>query len=295
VNIPGSIQKKIRKSLGSDLIHSELLAGGSINEVFKTTLADKREFVLKYNFQAPESFFSSEAYGLKLLSKSGAKVPEVILLQEGDSECHSFILLEYFAPGVETKKSQEAFGRMLANLHSTDVSEFGLEKNNFIGTLQQINTPVRSTELCKWSEFFIENRLRVQADLGQQNGWFSRDFLELFLTKEKVIAELLDSCENKSSLLHGDLWSGNIYWAEDDRPVLIDPAVYYGHREVDLAFLELFGEPGDYFKGAYSEILPYEQGFELRKHVLNLYYLMVHANLFGGQYIDTVWRVLNVL
>jgi fructosamine-3-kinase len=140
----------------------------------------------------------------------------------------------------------------------------------------------------------VEYRLKEQAELGQENGWFNRDFLKLFLEKEPKISRILSETSSTPSLLHGDLWSGNVHWSKEGA-VLIDPAVYFGHREADLAFLGLFDDPGEIFWSIYNSELPIEEGFEIRKHILNLYHLMTHSNLFGGSYIQTVWKVLHAI
>ena len=139
---------------------------------------------------------------------------------------------------------------------------------------------------------FFKYRLLYQAQLGKSSGWFTEELESILFSKEKLIKDFLAEGPSEASLLHGDLWSGNVFWSNDG-PALIDPAVYYGSREADLAMTELFSGFSRDFYQAYEKVFPMISGYQKRREVLNLYHLMNHANLFAGTYINSVAVVLH--
>ena len=175
---------------------------------------------------------------------------------------------------------------MLAELHLQSSERFGLDHDNYIGSLPQQNS-----EHDSWVEFYRDERLISQMKLAEMGGRLTskmkQGFDSLFLELENLFPN------EKPSLLHGDLWSGNMMVAEDGSPSIFDPAVYYGHREMDLAMMALFGGFGDSWVSAYNELYPLEADWQERIPLGQLYPLMVHVNLFGGGYAGSVERILH--
>ena len=274
--LPLSIQSTIEQYLDTRLINISPIAGGDINHAAKITFENSSTYFLKWNEHAPESMFATEAQGLTLLANHSAFiVPKVIVQGE------SFLVLNLINEGRAESNSAFEFGIQLANMHQQSSDMFGLDHDNFIGRLPQGNTKHNS-----WSDFFISERIKPQVALGFDNGIFPRSLLlsvdQLYATVEKLFPE------EPPALLHGDLWSGNYMFTEGGNTCIYDPAVYYGHREMDIAMTCLFGGfSPDFYKG-YQSKYPLKQGWENRLALCNLYPLLVHANLFGGSYINQV-------
>jgi fructosamine-3-kinase len=177
-------------------------------------------------------------------------------------------------------------GRGLANIHKNRSPTFGLNHDNYIGSLKQSNSPTNS-----WIHFFIHSRINSQLKLAIDKGQLNSSHQQKFEILFKELPNLLPN--EKPALLHGDLWSGNVIVDHHGNAVLIDPAVYYGHREMDLAFTRLFGGFNSEFYHSYFETFPLEPGFDNRVDIYNLYPLLVHVNLFGGSYANQVVSILN--
>ena len=237
----------IEKWLGASLLEVRPLAGGDINQVFRLRLADSKDLVLKLNSKDRyPGMFEKEAAGLRLLESAGCRVPEVeISFVEGN---HQFLILELIEEGRSTGLSWEKFGRQLAALHLATNDTFGLGHDNYIGSLDQKNATSDS-----WTEFFISNRLepliRKARGLNLLGGWHLEAFESLFPRLPELIPKEVPS------LLHGDLWSGNLMFDKTGEPVFIDPAVYFGHREVDIAMTRMFGGFNESYLDSYNEIL----------------------------------------
>jgi fructosamine-3-kinase len=180
----------------------------------------------------------------------------------------------------------KTLGSKLAELHQNTSDVFGLNKDNFIGSLFQSNKPNSS-----WVDFYLKERLLSQLQLAKQNHLLS----EKECPSEKMISEKLENLflNVKPSLLHGDLWSGNYLIAKDGTPFLIDPATYYGHSEVDIAMTKLFGGFGDDFYNAYYRNNTTDSKTASRIEIYQLYYLLVHLNLFGKSYYNSVHSILK--
>ena len=263
----------------------QMLGGGSINDVYQLNIAGEL-FVLKANTPGVyPQMFEKEAKGLALLkSESGFKIPEVIGFVENESTC--FLLLEYIPTGNPSNDFWESFAEKLAQLHQVKSrnDKFGLGYDNYIGSLHQANDWEND-----WPKFYVEHRLvplfEKAVNLFDKN---ERKHLE------NLINRLEDLIPKESSVLvHGDLWSGNYLVSDQNEPTLIDPAVYYGHREMELAFMQMFGGYDSSLFETYDEILPLEKGFESRKEIHQLYPLLVHSVLFGGLYVQQVKGILR--
>ncbi len=268
-----------------NFISEQSLGGGDINEAYRID-TDAGYFFVKLNsFSKFPGMFEKEAMGLELLATPGViPVPEVI--SYGEEEDDSFLILKYIEGGTRKPGFWEEFGKSLAKLHRRKAEFFGLDHDNYIGSLPQCNA-----KHPYWPSFFIEERLQKQlkmaADTGRADRSLIRSFDRLFLCLEDIFPQ------EPPALLHGDLWNGNFMVNEDGKACIIDPAVYYGHREMDLGMSKLFGGFAREFYDAYNEEYPLEKGWEQRTDICNLYPLMVHVNLFGGGYAASVKNILQ--
>jgi len=229
--------------------------------------------------------FEKERRGLKLLYDADAiRIPEVIVA--GESGDLMYIVMENIQVNARKPDYWTMLGVKLAKLHSHKAEKFGLDHDNFIGSLPQCN----NTHF-DWVEFFITERLTKQIEIAVNKGAIStstvKQFDHLYTRFEKFFPK------ESPVLIHGDLWSGNLIADDLGGPCLIDPAVYYGHREIELSMTKLFGGFDNEFYRSYNEVMPLESGFEERVEVYNLYPLMVHVNLFGGHYLQEVEFILR--
>jgi fructosamine-3-kinase len=273
-----SIRSKLEELKGSVVIDAIPLSGGCISNAFKITFADKDINLLKINVPDMGDMFIKEGHGLQELKKARAiRVPEVICC---DTE---FILLEFLNSAPKKKNFFEEFGRKFALLHKYTSNEFGFYENNYIGSTPQINLPDNSNRL-NWASFYFNKRLLFQFRLLEKNGYADTAIKEAFRKLEGKIDSVLSETNVSPSLLHGDLWSGNYMSDENGIACLIDPAVYYGHREADLAMTKLFGGFPQTFYDSYNEAFPLRDGWQYRENIYKLYHIMNHLNLFGGGY-----------
>lgn len=267
------------------VLQSASVGGGSINHAMKVE-STSGIFFLKWNDAKKfPGMFEAEARGLNLLkSKNVIGIPEVIAADEAGN--YSFIVLEFIESGKRQKNFWQDFGSSLANLHKHTSELCGLNHDNYIGSLPQSNAQKKT-----WTEFFIEERLERQIALAKYSGAINNATIQQFNNLFKRLPEIIP--EEKPSLLHGDLWNGNFITGADSNAWLIDPAVYYGHREMDLAMTKLFGGFSEEFYEAYNGTFPLQPGFSERIDIHNLYPLLVHVNLFGGGYLQEVKNILK--
>lgn len=268
----------------TQLNSASLIAAGNHNQ---GVLLDTSEgsFFLKLNFDHERDILKKEADGLSILSQSTfLKVPATY--GTGRVEDYNYLLLEFIPSSRPHPEYWEDLGLGLAHLHLNHHSQFGLEYDNFIASILQKNHL-----LPDWLDFFIEYRLEPLLGKAYFDRLIPLDFLKKFQALYPKLESLFP--KEKPSLLHGDLWSGNILCGPDGKPCLIDPAIYFGHREMDLAFSRLFGGFDAKFYEAYESVLPLEPGFEARIGVYNLYPLLVHLNLFGTAYLPGIEKTLN--
>jgi fructosamine-3-kinase len=260
-------------------------SGGCINNALKLKTTEGAFFV-KWQSGIPDDMFQMEAEGLDLLRRSGTiHIPEVYGF--GQLEGKHYLLMENVESGPPSKDYWKNFGILLAEMHkSNTTARYGLQHDNYIGKLPQPNDAADS-----WIDFFIEKRLEFQLKLAVQNRLVDSSFVQRYRTLYKILPQLLPV--DRPALLHGDLWSGNVMVTRDGHVCLIDPAVYYGHREIELAFTQMFGGFGYEFYAAYKDVYPLESGFEERVDIYNIYPHMVHVNLFGTSYLSGVERVIR--
>lgn len=267
--------------------------GGSINESFKLE-TDQGIFFLKRNDASTyPTLFNCEAKGLDRLRQfSGFKIPGVVL--SGKFKEFSFLLLEYIEKGQPKATFWQQFGSCLANMHQQThpsvpvqaVEKFGLDHDNFIGSLYQSNSEKES-----WVDFFAGERLVPLVSMAHEKGKLDLNTVKAFEKLCFKLGEIFPA--EPPALLHGDLWSGNFLCSINNEPCIYDPAVYYGHREMDLAMMQLFGGfHSDCYK-AYQEIYPLENNWKQRVDICNLYPLLVHVNLFGGNYVKQVKTIVT--
>lgn len=263
------------------------VSGGDINLAYHVELANRRQVFVKANQRVPLAMFDAEAHGLEWLRAANALgVPEVLACG-GLDPGGSFLVLEWLEPGRTGPRFDERLGEGLAALHRFGAPQFGLERDNFIGRLEQCNRPQDN-----FRDFFAEQRLRAQYEVAVRSGHFDRTLRERF---EQLLSRLesLLGPEEPPARLHGDLWSGNYLVGPDGAPWLIDPAVYGGHREIDLAMMRLFGGFSERVFEAYAASYPLLPGHRERLPLMQLYPLLVHVNLFGGGYVASVRRIVD--
>jgi len=276
-------------ALGGEIGTTRRIAGGDINETYEIALSGGRRLFAKTNPRAPRGMFAAEARGLAWLREANAlRIPEVVTTSKVD-DAQQFLVLELVPTGSPARDFDERLGRGLAALHRTGAPSFGLDHDNFIGRLPQINAPTAT-----WADFYrtrrLETQLRLAADEGLATPRMRRGFDRLFATLEELLGR-----PEPPARLHGDLWGGNLLCDDRGAPCLIDPAVYGGHREVDLAMMRLFGGFGAGVFAAYEAAWPLADGHRERVGLYQLYPLMVHVNLFGGSYVGSVEASLDRL
>lgn len=261
------------------------LTGGDINSVYRLNTSNG-EFCIKVNLAKKfPAMFEKEALGLDLLRDNcDFTIPEVYAFNEVDTQ--SYLLLEYIESSNKSVKFWNDFGKSLANLHRSTHEFFGLDHENYIGSLDQDNS-----RKSNWTKFYAENRILSQTKLAFNSNLVHSDFVKDI---EKLCTKLEDLIPKEApSLLHGDLWSGNYLIDKSGNPALIDPAVYYGHREVDLAMTKLFGGFNDEMYDSYNEAFPLETHWKERIQLHQLYPILVHVNLFSGSYVNQASSVVK--
>ena len=283
------ILQKIEDWAGEKIVSRESIGGGSIADSRLVRMESGKEYFLKTGAHN-SGMFPAEANGLKELEKAGViRIPHVFMVDA------DFLLMEYIQPGKRGKGFFEDFGRRFARLHKITASGFGFYENNFIGHTIQENIADKE-QGRDWAAFYYEKRLLFQFRLAESRQLSSSKLRQGFHILENKIESILKGKNEPPCLLHGDLWSGNFLADGSGGPVIIDPAVYYGNREADLAMTKLFGGFSSEFYRAYNEIFPLTEGHEYRENIYKLYHVLNHLNLFGmgyqSQAIDLLWSYL---
>ena len=271
----------VETALHGKIVAWDAVAGGDINAAHEARLDDGRMVFVKSNADAPAGMFAAEARGLAWLAEARAlRIPEV------KTQGTDFLVLEHIAPGRRQPDYDEVLGRGLAALHRAGAPGFGLNHDNFIGRLPQANA-----SLPTWVEFYRERRLLPQLRLAVDGHRASPAMRHGFARLLPRLEERVGPPEPPARV-HGDLWGGNAMADDRGQPCLIDPAVHGGHREVDLGMMRLFGGFGSRVFAAYAEAFPLPPDSEARVPLYQLYFLMVHVNLFGGSYVASVEQAL---
>ena len=291
-----SLLEAIRSICGQEQIITgkSPVFGGDINVAFRLTLDDGTSLFMKSNAPNLLPAFEAEEAGLQAIEGTGVIGTVKVLGIGTDPDSFSFLLQEFVTPGKKNRDYWERLGAELYDMHSAPVpagktgekgNGFGFGADNFIGSRRQKNTWTD-----KWIPFFRDYRLRPQLKAAER--WLDQ-------RDRKLADSLLDHLDQylieseKPSLIHGDLWAGNVMTGSDGRAWIIDPAAYYGHPEADLAMTELFGGFAPDFYDSYFACSIMEAGYQDRKDIYNLYHLLNHLNLFGVSYLSSVQRILR--
>lgn len=289
--IPLRLVKTIESSLTTvsgkvDRIRScDLITGGSINAACKIGWANEFYFLKWNSASAYPNMFEYESNGLNQLKATNSiGIPEVVCVDKSDTD--AFILMEYVDQSTPDKTFWIEFGRQLSDLHHHTTDYFGNDLDNYIGSLSQSNTKYN-----RWSDFFVSERLLPLVKMARDQQRISQNHAIQFDKLYTKIETLFPA--EKPALLHGDLWSGNFLCSVKRLPILIDPAVYYGHREMDIAMTKLFGGFDSLFYESYNNHFLMEKGWEKRVDLCNLYPLLVHLNLFGSSYLYDIESTLK--
>lgn len=288
MNLPTRLHTHLEDVLGQSILRVTSIGGGCIAHACRVTTASV-DYFLKYGNQTVAATFAAEAEGLQALRKAASplQIPDVVATQAGIAELPGFLLLTWLETHPLSKTGWETLGTGLAELHAYTNTRYGFDNHNFIGASPQVNDWHRD-----WPTFFRTQRLAPQIRQARTTGrWRTRwnPFVERLYAK---LPALLPTTP-PASLLHGDLWNGNVLGLAKGQAALIDPAVYYGDHETDLAMSELFGGFAPRFYDAYAEAWPLEADYAERRDLYNLYHLLNHLNLFGSSYAGSVERILR--
>lgn len=300
IRLSKELREKIAVDLGRLNDHTTIMAcspmsGGCIHNACRLE-TEKSFYMVKWSLHPLPGIFLVERQGLDLIrSTVTVRVPEVYAASESSGEKPAYLLMEWIdsPPGGQQDFDHGLLGRQFAALHqsaarSNPANRYGLDHDNYIGRIKQVNDWDES-----WIDFFCNNRLLPQIRLAADSHFLSKERLKRLDYLVDHLDQWLEGVTRQPSLLHGDLWQGNVIAARQAQPVLLDPAVYYGDREIDLAFTELFGGFQPIFYQAYQEAYPLADGYENRKAIYNLYHLINHLNHFGEAYGPPIDKALD--
>ena len=280
-----ALRQYFESLLGNPVQHLAVVSGGDISKAYSFDSGKAQYFCKVNSSPAALQMFHAEADGLQAIARTNAiKAPDITKV--GVFEGEAFLLMPFIASRRPDHRDMAAFGSQLAALHRSGTLPFGWTSDNFIGSLPQSNKAHDD-----WPCFYARERLLPQLQLA-----YNRQLLEMSdIPGENMLeAVMRDHCgEVRPSLLHGDLWGGNYIISLKGEPFLIDPAVYVGHNEMDLAMTRLFGGFSPAFYEAYEHINPTEPGAGERESLYQLYNLLVHLNLFGLSYRPRVRIILS--
>lgn len=282
--LTASVQAFIKQLLNDSGTFSSI-GGGSVNYTYRIKTR-KQSFFCKINSLADfPGMFDAEQHGLALLAQQQViRVPRIVANEQINGI--QILILEWIEQGGKSDTFWETFGRQLAALHHVQHDECGLASDNYMGALPQHNTPTGS-----WTEFFIHQRLQPQVKLALSHQMLEPAHAAQFEKLYQRLGVIFPA--EPPVLLHGDLWSGNFLCDEKGKPVLIDPAVYYGHRSMDMAMTTLFGGFDASFYESYNYHFPLPENYRQQREVCNLYPLLIHLNLFGKSYLADILNTIR--
>jgi fructosamine-3-kinase len=278
------LSDQLKSPISSLKFHS--VGGGSINDTYGVQVNDHQKFFLKVNSATRyPKLFQAEKKGLEFLNiQKIFHIPTVIVQDEIDN--YQVLLLEWVEGGLRTEQFWKKFGQRLAALHHITNSHLGFEEDNYMGAL-----PQRNDQYDNWVEFFVHCRLQPQIEIARVSHLLQTKHLDAFENLYVELGRIFN--DEQPSLLHGDLWSGNFMCDQNSDPVLIDPAVYFGHRSIDLAMTTLFGGFERSFYESYNYHFPFPKNYRQQWDICNLYPLLIHLNLFGEGYLGQIETTLS--
>ena len=268
---------EIEKLLGERIVNHSLNVDNLYFGNHIITSEGGKRYFIKYGPKSKR--YQCEANGIQEIAKSdNIKVPRIACCTD------NFIITEFIERGVRSNAFFENFGKAFAKMHKESAVEFGFFEDNFIGESVQKNIAT-GCEKTNWCEFYMNKRLMFQFRMAEKNGYASKSLANGIYNLEKSLEKILQESEEPPALLHGDLWSGNYLCGKEGEVVIIDPAVYYGHREADLAMTMLFGGFPQEFYDSYRTEYPLKRGWESRVNLYKLYHILNHLNIFGRGYL----------
>jgi protein-ribulosamine 3-kinase len=286
--IRNELTQQLSAALQKDVVgfQARTVSGGSINAVYQLIINNTEHFCCKVNSATKfPDMFESESASLSLISSTGIiRVPRIVLCTKINTS--QVLVMEWIQPATRTSSFWQNFGKQLSLLHLKKGSHFGLDHNNYMGALPQSNETA-----ADWSEFFYHRRIHPQVKLAFENHLITIKQATLFEKLPMQLPALFPDAEPR--LLHGDLWSGNFLCDAGQNPVLIDPAVYYGHPAIDLAMTNLFGGFDKTFYDSYNYYNPLPANYLRQWDCCNLYPLLIHLNLFGRSYLNDILSVIS--
>jgi protein-ribulosamine 3-kinase len=286
-SLPPAIGQKLKSFFPADAtVQFTHVGGGSINDSYCISYGSHRFFCKINSATIFPHLFKREQSGIEWIRKQGViHTPGIIdYFEEEDTQC---LVMEWITEGERTTGFWQLFGEQLAALHQGTNDFFGLHENNYMGSVPQANHPEHS-----WIDFFTIHRLEPLIGLCSNKALISKKHCLLFDRLYQKLTDVFDA-EEKPCPVHGDLWSGNFMCNQKNEPVLIDPAVYYGHRSVDLGMTTLFGGFHPVFYEAYSASFPLPPNYKEQWQVCNLYPLLIHLYLFGSSYLGQIEQTLQ--
>jgi fructosamine-3-kinase len=278
-----SWRREVQEAMGFTILSDERLSGGDIGTSYRVCLENDLTLFVKRYPHAPRGIAESEVDGLRWLageSSPYSSAQQTLRIAAPRAVGHDWLVLEWIESASPCPDYAHALGRGLAALHARPIETFGHTEHNWLAGLPQDNTQTEA-----WSEFYGERRLRPLVRRACDESILPRG---IAVALEQLIEELPMRVgdDEPPAPLHGDLWSGNVMTDDRGLPCLIDPAVYAGHREVDLAMMRLFGGFPEATFDAYHEAYPLSGGWAARVPLYQLYPLLVHVNLFGLSYLS---------
>lgn len=265
-----------------DIVNIKSITGGSINHAYRIETPEEIYFIKLNSRDKFPDMMKTEALGLKFLSQASRYFIIPSVLDQGDIQDMQYLILDFITPGQ--KEDYSAFAKALYQLHTNTSDYFGLNHDNYIGSLPQPNGRYKSA-----GDYYISSRLEPQFKLANDNGFDFPGLDDFYGLVNSVIPD------NPPAAIHGDLWSGNHMFDKAGKPVLIDPAVSYGIAEMDLAMMKLFGGfPKQVFK-EYERLSNLDSPWKVRIPLYQLYYLLVHLNIFGSGYFSQVSNAINAV
>ncbi|MEM8509863.1 MAG: fructosamine kinase family protein [Bacteroidota bacterium] len=276
----------LQELLGESIATAIPLRGGDIAKAYKVLTPSNSYFVKTASYANALQMFEAEAMGLQYIRDTKTiAAPKVSHISF--SNATAYLIMDFVPSKAPNDKDMTRLGEALARLHNaTSANGFGLTTDNYIGSLTQSNT-----KHPNWADFYIHERIFPQLQMAVEAGLFPSSRIPELKKMKSVCNAFFGTI--KPSLLHGDLWSGNYLISEQGMPYLIDPAVCYGHSEMDLAMTKLFGGFSSSFYNAYHEHIPPHPNQRELTELYQFYYLLVHLNLFGSSYFSGVQRIVQ--